>query len=129
MKTDKNSVRCLSDARVLVVEDDPFIAMDLQDILAAHGAEVLGPVPTVPAALAAIGAERPNAVLLDVNLRGTKSVPVAAALRAAGIPFVLVTGYSRSQLDEPEMREVPIIPKPVTVERLVQVLRELISAG
>jgi CheY-like chemotaxis protein len=129
MKPDKNSVRCLSDARVLVVEDDPFVAMDLQDILAAHGAEVLGPVPTVPAALAAIGAERPNAVLLDVNLRGTKSIPVAAALRAAGIPFVLVTGYSRSQLDEPEMREVPIIPKPVTVERLVQVLRELISVG
>lgn len=129
MMPDKNSMSCLSDARVLVVEDDPFVAMDLQDILTAHGAEVLGPVPTVPAALAAIGAEHPNAVLLDVNLRGTKSVLVAAALRAAGIPFVLVTGYSRSQLDEPEMREVPIIPKPVTVERLVQVLREIISAG
>jgi CheY-like chemotaxis protein len=93
----------LSRRRLLVVEDDPFIAVDLHDLLASAGAVVLGPVPTVRAALALLETDRPHAALLDLNLRGERSTPVAEALHAAAVPFVLVTGYSRSQIDEPAL--------------------------
>ena len=100
-------------SRVLVVEDDPFIAMELQDRLAGLGAKVVGPVPAVGAALREIGAAPPDAVVLDVNLRGEISTPVANMLSEADVPFVVVTGYSRGQLD-PELREAPILSKPVS---------------
>ncbi len=54
---------------MLVAEDDPFIAAELQGVLADEGAEVMGPVPTVRAAMAAIEAGKPDVALLDVNLR------------------------------------------------------------
>lgn len=112
---------------ILVVEDDAFIAMELEDVLTARGAEVLGPVPSVGSALEALTERRPDAVLLDVNLRGTRSTPVAEAMRAAGVPFLLVTGYSRSHLDDAPLREAPIVPKPLDQERLVQALQQLLS--
>lgn len=129
MNEHSKDIGALAGARVLIVEDDPFIAMELQDLLTRCGAKVLGPVPTVSAALAIIDGQHPGAALLDVNLRGTRSTPVAAALRAAGIPFVLVTGYSRSQLDGPEMRDAPIVAKPVRPEKLVQVVFKLLLTG
>ena len=99
--------------RVLVVEDDPLIAMELADLLATGEVEALGPVPTVRAALDALAAAQPDAAVLDLNLRGERSTPVARALLEAGVPFVLTTGYARSQLDEPELAEAPLVPKPV----------------
>jgi CheY-like chemotaxis protein len=119
----------LSRRRLLVVEDDPFIAVDLHDLLASAGAVVLGPVPTVRAALALLETDRPHAALLDLNLRGEMSTPVAEALQAAAVPFVLVTGYSGSQLDEPAFREAPIIPKPVRTSFLMRALQRLLPTG
>ena len=111
---------------ILVVEDDPFIAMDLQDCLCGLGAEVLGPLPAVRPALEALEAVRPDLAVLDVNLRGEMSTPVANALSAAGVPFVLVTGYSRQQLD-PALRDLPILPKPVSTCQLSQLLQRLLA--
>ncbi len=62
--------RPLAGQTVLVAEDDPFIADEIRDVLALEGAQVLGPVPTVRAAMAAIAAETPHAAVLDVNLQG-----------------------------------------------------------
>jgi CheY-like chemotaxis protein len=119
----------LSHRRLLVVEDDPFIAIDLHDLLASAGAVVLGPVPTVRAALALLETDRPHAALLDLNLRGEMSTPVAEALQAAAVPFVLVTGYSGSQIDEPAFREAPIVPKPVRTSFLMRALQRLLPTG
>ena len=113
--------------RVLVVEDDPLIAMELADLLATGGVEPLGPVPTIQAALATLAAARPDAVVLDLNLRGERSTPVARALLAAGVPFVLTTGYARSQLDEPELSAAPLVPKPVDHRLLLDRLARLLD--
>lgn len=113
--------------RVLIVEDEPLIAMELVDLLAAGDVETLGPAPTVRAALAVLEADRPDAVVLDLNLRGERSTPVARALLAAGVPFVLATGYARSHLDEPELAEAPLVPKPVDHDLLLDWLARLLD--
>ena len=122
-------VDALRGRRILIVEDDPLIAMELADLLAAGGAEPVGPAPTVRAALAALTRERPEAAVLDLNLRGERSTPVAAALREAGVPFVLTTGYARSQIEEPELTEAPLVPKPVDHRLLAGWLARLLSVG
>ena len=113
------NTEALRGRRILVVEDDPLIAMDLAELVVAHGAEPLGPVPTVRAALAALTGGAPDLAVLDLNLRGERSVPVAAALHDANVPFVLTTGYARSQIEEPELAEVPLVPKPVDHRQLL----------
>jgi CheY-like chemotaxis protein len=86
---------------VLVVEDEYFFADALQSALRQAGATVLGPVPSVEAALELLEREEePQAAVLDVNLGGEMVHPVADALLARGIPFVFATGYDPSFLPE-----------------------------
>lgn len=119
----------LAGLRVLIVEDEALIAMEIEDLLRSLQAETLGPVPTVRAALDALAAERPDAAALDLNLRGERSTPVAAALREAGTPFVLVTGYAGGHIDEPALRDAPRVPKPVEAAELARALRRSLSRG
>jgi CheY-like chemotaxis protein len=81
--------------RVLLVEDEYFIAEDLRRALEDAGIGVLGPVPTAVEALDLISASaRIDAAVLDINLEGDGLVyPVADALQARGVPFVFATGY------------------------------------
>ena len=113
--------------RILIVEDDPLIAMTLGDVLAEGGADLLPPVPTVAAALAALEGGAPDAVVLDLNLRGEWSTPVARALRQTGVPFVLATGYARSQIEDPDLRDAPLVPKPIDPRLLVSRLARALS--
>ncbi len=117
----------LAGRRVLVAEDDPLIAAELHDVLSDHGAEVLGPVPTVRAAMAAIKFETPDVAVLDVNLRDASSAPVVDLLRAAAVPVVLVTGYSRGLLDDICLRDAPILSKPVRPKELIALLEGALS--
>jgi CheY-like chemotaxis protein len=103
----------LAGRRILVVEDEFLLAMELESLLERHGSIVLGPVSSVDQALAALEAEQPEIALLDVNLKGQRATPVAAALRQRGVPFVLITGYSSAQLLEPELRHASRVDKPV----------------
>jgi two-component system, response regulator PdtaR len=120
-------------SRILIVEDDFLIAMELESLLLGYGFAVLGSVSTIERALAFIESERPDMVLLDVDLHGRRSTPVAAALRACGVPFVLVTGCSRKQLGEPELQGVPLVGKPVAGDALSRALtgtiRDDVSLG
>ena len=114
--------------RVLVAEDDPLIAAELQDALSDQGAEVVGPVPTVRAAMAVIeAAGPPDAAVLDVNLRDATSAPIVDLLRAAAVPHVLVTGYSRNLLDHSCLREATILSKPVRQRELIANLERALS--
>ncbi len=111
----------LKGKRVLVVEDDYFVAKSLADDLRDAGAEVIGPVATVAEALELIGAEELDAVVLDVNLRGVMAYPVADRLLARGLPFVLATGYSSSTLPSRYVG-APHCDKPVEVSGLAAAL-------
>lgn len=87
----------LAGRRVLVVEDEYFIADDLRHQLEAFGAEVLGPVPRVEEALALIAATlQIDAAVLDINLQDEMVYPVADALQARGVPFLFATGYEKA---------------------------------
>jgi CheY-like chemotaxis protein len=86
--------------RVLIVEDEFLLAIELEALLKEKGCEVLGPALTVEGALAFVYGEESDFALLDVNLKGLRATPVAAALRERGVPFVLLTGYSRVQPSE-----------------------------
>jgi two-component SAPR family response regulator len=113
--------------RILIVEDEFLLAMELEMLLHQRGCVVLGPVSSVGHALALLDGEPPDAALLDVNLKGERATPIAAALIALGVPFVLITGYSRPQLSEPELREAPRIDKPVSCRALCRAMTEALE--
>lgn len=80
--------------RVLVVEDEPMIAMVVEDSIEMLGFEVVGPVAQHDEALALADAGDFDCAILDVNIRGGTSYDVAELLLSRGCPFVLATGYS-----------------------------------
>jgi CheY-like chemotaxis protein len=116
------SARPLSGLRILIVEDQAFIALQSQDELEAAGAIVVGPVHTVERALAALKATPElDGAVLDVNLQGERVFPVADALSERGVPFIFVSGFGRDSLP-PRYRYAPHCRKPVSageVERAI----------
>jgi two-component SAPR family response regulator len=114
--------------RVMIVEDELLVAMEMESLLEEQGCSVLGPAPTVDRALDLLDRERPDAAILDVNLDGQTAIPVAAALNAQGIPFLLATGYGNAQGSAPELKDAPRIDKPVSHDRLVRVLARILKS-
>jgi len=111
--------------RVLIVEDEPLIAMMLEDFLDALDREVAGSADSVASALARLGEGGVDAAILDVNLQGGEtSWPVADALAERGIPFVLATGGSNDTIAEAH-RDRPVLAKPFTIEGVEQALDSL----
>jgi CheY-like chemotaxis protein len=85
---------------VLVVEDEFMIAMDYAMCLEAMGATVIGPVSSVPQALAMLREQRIDAAVLDIDLQGTKAFMVADALMERRIGFVFASGYDDIMIPE-----------------------------
>ena len=111
---------------ILIVEDEPLIAMMLEDFLLSQGHRVRGPCESVAEGLAAVAAEDFDLAILDVNLKGESVWPVAAALRARAIPFVLASG---GHVEPPpaEFASTPMIEKPYTIDRVLPVIREALG--
>jgi DNA-binding response OmpR family regulator len=108
--------------RILIIEDEPLIAMMLEDFLDVLGKQLAGTADTVADALALIEAGGVDAAILDVNLRGgEKSWPVADALLAKGVPFVFATGGSQDSITE-QYRGHATLPKPFTMDAVAKVL-------
>jgi len=108
--------------RVLIVEDEPLIAMMLEDFLAALEREAAGSADDVASALARIEAGGVEAAILDVNLRGgEQSWPVAAKLAELDIPFILATGGAGDTIPE-TWRDRPILSKPFTMDGVEKAL-------
>ena len=116
----------LHTARVLIVEDDALVAMEMEARVAAFGCVVIGPAPTLESANRLIDEGRPDAALLDVNIRGARITPIAARLRDLGVPYALVTGYARLAFEEPELQVVKLA-KPVSAAELGRTLRKLLA--
>jgi len=108
--------------RILIVEDEPLIAMMLEDFLEMLGKEMGGTADTVADALALIEAGGIDAAILDVNLRGgEQSWPIADVLAAKGVPFVFATGGSQDSIAEP-YRSRPTLAKPFTMDAVAKIL-------
>jgi DNA-binding response OmpR family regulator len=111
--------------RILVVEDEPLIAMMLEDFLDILGRSVVGTADTVANALALIDAGGIDAAILDVHLRGgEKSWPIADRLAEVGIPFVLATGGSGDMIESTH-RDRPVLSKPFTMDGVEKALNGL----
>ena len=108
---------------VLVVEDEFLIATELERLLGRHGWRVLGPAPTAGEALRLLdGGARPDVALLDATLRGGTAAPVAARLRALGVPFVLASAYDGARLAALGLGGAPNLGKPADERRLLAAL-------
>jgi DNA-binding response OmpR family regulator len=107
---------------ILIVEDEPLIAMMLEDFLEVLDRAVAGVADTCAAALDAIAGGGVDAAILDVNLRGgEKSTPVAEALAAQGVPFIFATGGGDEGVDE-RFRDRPRLQKPFTMDGVQRAL-------
>lgn len=107
--------------KVLVVEDEALVAMLVEDALLDAGFAVIGPAATIEEAMALLERERPDAVVLDLNLAGETSTPVADWLAARGIPYVIATGYGATGLP-PGHRDAMVLAKPYDPAELTCVL-------
>ena len=101
----------LADLRILVVEDEVFIALEIEQRLQQLGCEVVGPVGRLERALELARTTALDGALLDVNIKGGVVYPVAEELLARKVPVVLSTGYGRDTL-APAFRDLPYLRKP-----------------
>jgi DNA-binding response OmpR family regulator len=116
----------LSGHRVLVVEDDYYLATDATRALRGAGAEVMGPCSTEEEARAELLARRPSAALLDINLGPGPSFKLAKTLKDSGIPFVFLTGYDQEVIPS-EFDDVERLAKPVELRRIVSAIAKLLQ--
>ena len=111
--------------QILIVEDEPLIAMMLEDFLDVLDKQAAGTADTVASALARVEQGGIDAAILDLNLRGgEKSTPVAEALADRGIPFIFATGGGEDGLDA-RFRDRPCLTKPFTMDGVQKALEAL----
>jgi CheY-like chemotaxis protein len=110
----------LSGLRILVVEDEPLIAMALEDILQAFGCEVVGPAFSLAEAQSLSREQSIDGAFLDVNVSGEKVFPVADILSSRHIPYCFVTGYGSEGLRTVD-RNRPVLQKPYNPSRLIDI--------
>ena len=113
--------KLLASRRVLVVEDEMMLLWIIQDMMADLGCENVKAASTIDQAIALVDSEFFDVAMLDLNLNGIKSYPVADALTAHGIPFFFATGYNTPAVLE-GYRDRPVLKKPFKAEVLESIL-------
>ena len=113
----------LQGLRVLVVEDEFLVSMDIALMLGELGCEVVGPLGNLDAALLAAREQALDLALLDINIGGQPVTPVADALAARAVPFVFCTGYQTACLPT-RYPAAPTLTKPFERERRTQGLAQ-----
>ncbi len=117
----------LSGVRVLVVEDDSLLAMDLEETLVEAGAVVVGVCQTLDEAMARANVDDFAVAVLDFSLGSDTASPLARRLVRRGVPFILHTGKSRREPSLAEWRDWPIVEKPAPSRVLVSALRTALA--
>jgi PAS domain S-box-containing protein len=110
--------RGLRGKRILVIEDEPLVSMELEGELAAAGCEVIGPAATLAHAKTLVEEGKYDAALVDVNLKGQPVDELAALLTEKNRPFAFVTGYGRDALPE-AFRGAAVLAKPFGADQLL----------
>jgi CheY-like chemotaxis protein len=114
----------LAGRRVLVVEDQYAIALDLCESLDRQGANVVGPASSVEDALSMLESSgRPDVAVLDIKLRGGLVYPVADRLEQLGVPFLFATACEQDEIPE-RHRRVPRFEKPIRLTSILEAIRE-----
>lgn len=117
----------LADTRVLVVEDEALVLIDLEDMLEEMGCRVVGPAMQLKAAQRLVEDGQPfDVALLDVNVAGDLVFPVAEELVKKNIPFAFASGYGRSSLLD-AWADRPILQKPYTAQDLRDCLHAVLG--
>jgi len=112
--------------RILIVEDEPLISMELEQLLTSTGFVVIGPVGTLREALRVVATESFDAALLDANLGGQPVDEIAAALTRKNVPFAFATGHDREGLPR-SFAAAPILRKPFNSAEVVATVSEILA--
>jgi DNA-binding NtrC family response regulator len=113
-------------ARILIVEDEPMLALDVEQALVDAGFVIAGVAGTLDKALAIIARGDLDAAIVDANLDGISAAPVAAALTARGLPFIISSGYSPEQQPE-ALRFAPLVEKPCQPQQIIEAFKRILS--
>ncbi|NNC37737.1 MAG: response regulator [Hyphomonadaceae bacterium] len=113
---------------VLIVEDDPYIAADLEDALQFAGFDVLGPVADVDHGLDILSKQKPDVVTVDFELGEKNSIPIVKKLEEISVPYILLTGKAERVLGSIELKPAPLVSKPFDPRSLVKSLEALIQS-
>ncbi len=115
----------LDGSRVLVVEDQYFLATEMRRLVQQLGGDVIGPAKDVESALGLLDrVPAPDLAILDVNLNGGRVDRLADTLRALGVPLLFATGYEAWALDSRFAGE-PLVSKPVTAAPLAAAVMKI----
>jgi len=115
-------LEALRGLRVLVVEDNYVLAESMRWALEGFGCNVVGPVPSSERALGLLAEKAVDAAILDIDLQGKSSGPVAEYLVDAGLPFLFLTGFESAALLPESLHERPCLNKPVDPDLLASTL-------
>jgi DNA-binding response OmpR family regulator len=111
--------------RILIVEDEPLVAENLRADLIDEGFEVVGVAARLESALRLIHGIGFDVAILDANLAGISAAPAAAALSARGLPYMVLSGYARGQLQR-EFSDAVYVQKPYRIRKLIDELNSLL---
>lgn len=115
--------------RVLVLEDNPALAESIEFALTTFGLEVIGPFEANESGRDIVAGGQIDVAILDLDLGTGTSIPTATELRAAGIPFLFMSGHDMDEEVPAEFRNEMSLPKPIEPEILVDAIRELLATG
>ena len=119
----------LTGRRVLVIEDEYFLADDIARALTALGARVVGPYGDLAEATGVVDRDIAiDAAIMDINLRNDMVFPLARLLRSRKVPLVFTTGYDRNSI-EPEFQDVQLWGKPLDINAMARDLASMIRGN
>lgn len=128
MSAPDNAGDFLRDLRILLVEDDPLICLDLETSLADLGAIVTS-ASNVATALQALDASTFDFAVLDFELGAQSSEPIAKAARARNVPFLYLSGYSEHDERFARWPGIRVLAKPLSAARIARGIEEVLAAG
>jgi CheY-like chemotaxis protein len=111
-------------SRILVVEDEALVSLLIEEVMLDCGVEMVGPATKLDQALDLARNGQVDAAVLDINLAGVLTYPVADILRERGIPFVFASGYGAAGIP-PRFQDAPNLPKPLNLDAFARILRSL----
>jgi DNA-binding response OmpR family regulator len=114
--------------QVLIVEDEFIIADEIVSIVEGEGHSIVGPAGTVDEAMAMLANESPDFAIIDANLRGQSSSPLARRLNELDVPFCICTGYRVEDLRS-TFGDVPVVQKPVRARTLLAIINAVLAEG